>query len=235
MNTYEQIKRNAMIMELEKIANESLDSTDDSIDLINNKTSMMRQRGVNNTSARDAVTADYDNMKIAAFMDELQKIAAGLRPNYETLARQWILKSKGGVANVSNTIKSLPKPPAVTKNIEQVKQAAMIDELQKIAAGSRPDYAALAKEWISKAKGNTGKMSNTINSLPKSQSVMKDVEQIKHASMIDELQKIAFNIDLKMGDVILTGKWKNVREIVKKFGTNDVGQPTVNGKSLLNS
>ena len=63
---------------------------------------------------------------------------------------------------------------------------------------------------------------------------MKDVEQIKHASMIDELQKIAFNIDLKMGDVILTGKWKNVREIVKKFGTNDVGQPTVNGKSLLN-
>jgi hypothetical protein len=43
-----------------------------------------------------------------------------------------------------------------------------------------------------------------------------------------------FKIDLNIGDVILTGKWKNVREIVEKFGTNDVGQPTVNGKSLLN-
>lgn len=48
------------------------------------------------------------------------------------------------------------------------------------------------------------------------------------------MNKLAYNIDLKIGDVILTGKWKNVREVVSKFGTNDVGQPTVNGKSLLN-
>jgi hypothetical protein len=48
------------------------------------------------------------------------------------------------------------------------------------------------------------------------------------------MNKLAYNIDLKIGDVILTGKWKNVREVVEKFGTNDVGQPTVNGKSLLN-
>lgn len=48
------------------------------------------------------------------------------------------------------------------------------------------------------------------------------------------MNKLSYNIDLKIGDIILTGKWKNVREEVKKFGTNEVGQPTVNGKSLLN-
>ena len=48
------------------------------------------------------------------------------------------------------------------------------------------------------------------------------------------MNKLSYNIDLKIGDVILTGKWKNQREIVEKFGTSDIGQPTINGKSLLN-
>jgi hypothetical protein len=47
------------------------------------------------------------------------------------------------------------------------------------------------------------------------------------------MNKIAYNIDLKVGDVVLGGKFKNIREIVKNFGTNEIGQPTLNGKSLL--
>jgi len=41
------------------------------------------------------------------------------------------------------------------------------------------------------------------------------------------------NIDLKIGDIILTGKFKNKRVEVKSFGKDDHGQPTVNGKPML--
>jgi len=40
-------------------------------------------------------------------------------------------------------------------------------------------------------------------------------------------------LDLKVGDDILTGKYKNKKEKVKDIGTDDNGQPTVNGRKLL--
>ena len=43
----------------------------------------------------------------------------------------------------------------------------------------------------------------------------------------------ALELDLEVGDVILTGRFKNKRTTVKKFGVDDLGQPTVNGMKLL--
>ncbi len=43
----------------------------------------------------------------------------------------------------------------------------------------------------------------------------------------------AVTIDLQVGDVILTGRFKNKREIVKSIGVDKLGQPTVNGKPML--
>ena len=40
-------------------------------------------------------------------------------------------------------------------------------------------------------------------------------------------------LDLKKGDVILTGKFKNKRTVVKEIGEDEHGHPTVNGKSIL--
>jgi hypothetical protein len=40
-------------------------------------------------------------------------------------------------------------------------------------------------------------------------------------------------IDIKIGDTILTGKWKNKKVEVKKIGIDEYGSPTVNGKSIL--
>jgi len=40
-------------------------------------------------------------------------------------------------------------------------------------------------------------------------------------------------IDIEIGDIILTGRFKNHPIVVKKFGTSDIGQPTVNGRQLL--
>jgi len=41
-------------------------------------------------------------------------------------------------------------------------------------------------------------------------------------------------LDLEVGDVIMTGKFKNKRTVVKTLGTDDLGQPTVNGMKVLN-
>lgn len=46
-------------------------------------------------------------------------------------------------------------------------------------------------------------------------------------------QLIEMTVDLAVGDIVLGGKWKNKRMVVKSLGTDDLGQPTVNGKSLL--
>ena len=40
-------------------------------------------------------------------------------------------------------------------------------------------------------------------------------------------------IDIKVGDTILTGKWKNKKVVVKSIGTDEYGNPTVNGKSIM--
>tara|TARA_Y100000310_G_C20545668_1_gene745441 strand:- start:181 stop:459 length:279 start_codon:yes stop_codon:yes gene_type:complete len=40
-------------------------------------------------------------------------------------------------------------------------------------------------------------------------------------------------LDLEVGDVILTGKFKNKRKVVKNFGKDDLGQPTINGTKAL--
>jgi len=43
----------------------------------------------------------------------------------------------------------------------------------------------------------------------------------------------AMELDLDIGDVILTGKFKNKRKVVKDFSKDDLGQPTINGMKAL--
>jgi (p)ppGpp synthase/HD superfamily hydrolase len=40
-------------------------------------------------------------------------------------------------------------------------------------------------------------------------------------------------LDIEAGDVILTGKFKNKRKVVKDIGTDEYGHPTINGVSIL--
>jgi len=51
-----------------------------------------------------------------------------------------------------------------------------------------------------------------------------------------QLRKIireSLSLDLEVGDVILTGRFKNKRTVVRELGTDDLGQPTVNGMKVL--
>ena len=52
-----------------------------------------------------------------------------------------------------------------------------------------------------------------------------------------QLRKIiceAIALELEVGDVILTGKFKNKRKVVKDIGVDELGQPTINGMKVLN-
>ncbi len=43
----------------------------------------------------------------------------------------------------------------------------------------------------------------------------------------------ALDLDIEVGDIVLTGRFKNKRTEVKKIETDDLGQPTVNGMKAL--
>lgn len=50
---------------------------------------------------------------------------------------------------------------------------------------------------------------------------------------IREILLESIPVDVKVGDVILTGKFKNKRTIVKSIGKDKYGHPTINGKTIL--
>lgn len=41
-------------------------------------------------------------------------------------------------------------------------------------------------------------------------------------------------IPIKIGDIILSGRFKNKKIVVKTIGEDEYGMPTVNGKRILN-
>lgn len=52
-------------------------------------------------------------------------------------------------------------------------------------------------------------------------------------SLLRKYIREAIKLDIEVGDVILTGRFKNKRTIVKDISTDDKGQPTVNGMKAL--
>ena len=40
-------------------------------------------------------------------------------------------------------------------------------------------------------------------------------------------------LDIKIGDILLGGRYKNKRIVVKDIGVDELGQPTINGKPIL--
>lgn len=68
----------------------------------------------------------------------------------------------------------------------------------------------------------------------KKKDLIKYLKDLYDISLVSKSEKIeGMEIDLDKGDEILTGKFKNHKTTVKKIGTDDLGQPTVNDKSML--
>jgi len=47
------------------------------------------------------------------------------------------------------------------------------------------------------------------------------------------MKKKKLVIELSVGDVIYTGRFKNKKTKIREFGIDAFGQPTVNGKTIL--
>jgi hypothetical protein len=46
-------------------------------------------------------------------------------------------------------------------------------------------------------------------------------------------KQAAITLDIEVGDTLLFGRYKNSPKVVKEIGTDDKGQPTINGMKLL--
>jgi len=60
-------------------------------------------------------------------------------------------------------------------------------------------------------------------------------QNIAKANLLAEQRYLneVITLDIKVGDVILGGKFKNKKITVKEIGKNDKGDITINGKPLL--
>lgn len=60
-------------------------------------------------------------------------------------------------------------------------------------------------------------------------------QNIAKANLLTEQRYLneVITLDIKVGDVILGGKFKNKKITVKEIGKNDKGDITINGKPLL--
>jgi hypothetical protein len=59
--------------------------------------------------------------------------------------------------------------------------------------------------------------------------IMKIIITEDQYGLLSEMIKL----DIKVGDVIMGGKFKNKKVVVKTIGKNDKGDITINGKPLL--
>ena len=53
------------------------------------------------------------------------------------------------------------------------------------------------------------------------------------SQFIDKILQEVIKLDIEIGDVILAGKWRNKKVVVKEIGEDEHGLPTINGKSIL--
>jgi len=65
------------------------------------------------------------------------------------------------------------------------------------------------------------------------EEILQTPEFVEAGIISPEQLQEAITLDIEVGDIVLGGKYKNKRIEVKEIGTDEIGQPTINGKSLL--
>ena len=76
---------------------------------------------------------------------------------------------------------------------------------------------------------STEVVSQGAGEIPKEDVAIRKIRGWMKSSGIRE----AISLDIEVGDIVLGGKYKNKRMEVKEIGTDELGQPTINGKPIL--
>ena len=102
------------------------------------------------------------------------------------------------------------------------------------------------KGWV---KGYTvsffDRFGSRMKTFPRSKLTLADDQEALHKSIPQDYRELygniskalglqeAISLDIEVGDIVLGGKYKNKRMEVKEIGTDELGQPTINGKPIL--
>ena len=96
-----------------------------------------------------------------------------------------------------------------------------------------PDQLITFHDTEEEARERAGRLQkrNADKLPPDVKYIVKPVEDLD-----EEMVKLneSIDLDIEIGDILLGGKYKNKRTVVKEIGEDDIGQPTINGKPLLN-
>jgi len=77
---------------------------------------------------------------------------------------------------------------------------------------------------------DVGDITDYLFSIKKDELIQYHKEQCEHSENdINEMIKL----DIKVGDILMGGKFKNKKVVVKEIGKNEKGDITINGKPLL--
>jgi len=57
--------------------------------------------------------------------------------------------------------------------------------------------------------------------------------RVRGGSVYELCKQAEITLDISKGDVLLGGRFKNMKTVVEEIGTDELGQPTINGKKLL--
>ena len=130
-------------------------------------------------------------------------------------------------------------PPNATDSIKASKTMGM--EKNKMAKELAPFLMYLYKKYLKATifEGTDLDMLKLINKamkqMPGSPAQKKTLDQLNKMRKSVGMKPIGedINIPINVGDVVLGGKFKNKRIVVKSIGKNEKGDITINGKPLL--
>jgi len=110
----------------------------------------------------------------------------------------------------------------------------IVEPLAKISTTWDEGKLDVSKEWdkTQSKKGVVTKKSDLFKGEKSSKGIKKEDVLRMVKTRIDESKK-GIKVDLEKGDDILTGKFKNHKDKVKRIGKDDKNQPTVNDKPML--
>ncbi len=126
-----------------------------------------------------------------------------------------------------------PESPSVdTSTTEEMGNVSEEDDheegIEEIDEADLDEECASAPETYEKAGSGAGHWHDS----PSYEGTIRRAPRLT-SCQIRRIIREELKLDIEKGDVILTGKFKNKRTVVKDFGTDDLGQPTINGMKAL--
>jgi hypothetical protein len=109
-------------------------------------------------------------------------------------------------------------------------QAAAVAQPVQMPVAAKPVMRASATPGFSAVQNIQGRAVNAFKETEADYAARQD--RLKNSPWMQG-KKADLTLDIDEGDLLLGGKFKNKPVVVEEFGTNELNQPTVNGRTLL--